>query len=140
MIADAIPPESVTNIARRASPTERNVPEKHMPSASRKFDGIQIIRNRHATACVSPVAPSNVRSGSITAIIRTAIRLAAIRLIAVVLPASRRARTLSRAPSARETSAELAIISPTLNDVDKNRTVVPYPTPAVKFTLPSQEI
>ena len=47
---------------------------------------------------------------------------------------------VSRAPRARETRAPTAIISPTLIEVVRNRTIVASPTPAVSRGSPSQEM
>jgi hypothetical protein len=55
-------------------------------------------------------------------------------------PACRRARSRSRAPSARETSAVSAIIRPILIEMAKYNTTVAKPTPAVSDALPSHEM
>ena len=49
--------------------------------------------------------------------------------------ASRRACSKSPAPSARDTSAPTAIISPTLIEMARNRTIVASPTPAVSARI-----
>ena len=63
---------------------------------------------------------------------------AAMRMLHEV--ARRRASSGRRAPSARETSAPIGIIRPTLIEIVKNITTVARPTPAVRLGSFSQEM
>ncbi len=117
----AIPADKVTYIARRASPTARKMPENAMPTASGTFAGMLIAMNFEATSRGSPRACSSVanaqsRKTNIAAVV------AADRIAAIVSAdaASRRARGRSPAPSARDTVAEAAMVSPMLIDMAKN--------------------
>ena len=58
--AVAAPAESVTYIARRASPTARSTPESVIPSASGTFAGMLMAMNFEATSADSPCACSTV--------------------------------------------------------------------------------
>ena len=69
----------------------------------------------------APKAVSKGPSASITSTITTAL---AKRQMTSEVAASPRARTPSPAPKARETLAPMAIISPTLTEVEKNSTAV----------------
>ena len=134
------PPDSVTYMARLASPTARRMPENVIPSAMRKFDGRTIHRKRLATGSVSAFAPRSVRIGGKSGRSTSVTAAPASTACAQAEPASRRALPDSPAPSARDTSAPAAIISPTLIETAKNRTIVASPTPAVSAGLPSQEM
>ena len=57
------PPESVTYMARLASPAARRTPEHAMPRPISGVVGITMSRKRHAISCVRPVAPNSVRIG-----------------------------------------------------------------------------
>jgi len=119
-MAVAIAPESVTYIARRASPTARNTPDIVMPSAIGTLAGMVMARNFEATRIGSPPAcRSVVRPQSRKTNISAA---AAAEMIAVMVSAeaaSRRPRGRSPAPSARDTVAEAAMVSPMLIDMAK---------------------
>ena len=113
----------MTYIARRASPTARSTPENVMPTASGTFAGMLMAMNFEATSADSPRACKTVvriqsrkrKPASAVAADKTAVMVSAD-------AASRRARGLSPAPSARETVAELAMVSPMLIDMMKKVT------------------
>ena len=119
----AIPADKVTYIARRASPTARSTPENVMPTASGTFAGMLMAMNFEATSADSPCACK--RSSRIQSRKRTPARVVTADKTAVMVSAdaaSRRARGRSPAPSARETVAELAMVSPMLIDMTKKVT------------------
>ena len=119
--AVAIPADSVTYIARRASPTARSTPDIAMPIASGTFAGMLMAINFEATSAGSPCAcKSVVRAQSRKTKIAAAIEAEKMVVIVSADAASRRARRRSPAPSARETVAEAAIVSPMLIDMTKN--------------------
>ena len=122
------PPDSVTYMARLASPTARRMPENAHPERHeevRRQDDPQEALVRPAASRRSPRGASRIdgksgRSTSVTA-------APASTACAQAEPASRRALPASPAPSARDTSAPTAIISPTLIETAKNRTIVAKP-------------
>ena len=121
--AVAIPADKVTYIARRASPTARKIPENVMPTASGTFAGMLMAMNFEATSANSPRACNTaVRTQSRNTNPARAVRADKIAVMISADAASRRARGLSPAPSARETVAEVAIVSPMLIDMMKNVT------------------
>ena len=106
-------PDSVTYIARRASPTARNAPDSAMASEKARLAGAAISRKSAATAAGSPRAcSSSPNAGSrnqTSAIDRTR---ATTPVIARPEAASWRARARLPAPSARDTVAEIEIVRP----------------------------
>ena len=118
--AVAIPADSVTYIARRASPTARKTPENAMPTASGTLAGMLIAMNFEATSAGSPWACRSVVSAqSRKTNIAAAIAAEKIAVMTSAEAASRRARGRSPAPSARETVAEAAMVRPMLIDMAK---------------------
>ena len=117
----AIPADSVTYIARRASPTARKTPANVMPTASGTFAGMLMAMNFEATSAGSPWACRSVVSTQ-SRKMNIAAAIAAERIAVMVSDdaASLRARGRSPAPSARETVAEAAMVRPMLIDMTKN--------------------
>ena len=121
--AVAIPADSVTYIARRASPTARSTPENVMPTASGTFAGMLMAMNFEATSANSPCACKTVvRIQSRNRNTAAAIATEKTAVMVSADAARRRARGLSLAPSARDTVAEAAMVSPMLIDMTKNVT------------------
>ncbi len=119
--AVTIAPDSVTYIARRASPTARNSPDITKPSAIGTLAGRVTARNFEATASGSPLACTTwIRAQSRKTNITAVTRIEAIAAIVSDEAASRRPRGRSPAPIARETVAEAAIVRPIVIDMAKN--------------------
>ena len=113
-------PVRVMNMASRASPADRSMAEAHMPSTSGGHDGSTMLRYSCASVSVRPPAPSEPSSAG------SAGQSAATRSDDVA-PAntaaceeSRRARAMSRAPSAGATKATTAIDMPMPAEIKKN--------------------
>ena len=117
----AIPADSVTYIARRASPTARSTPDNAMPTASGTFAGMLMAMNFEATSAGSPWACRSVASAQ-SRKTNIAAAIAAEKMAAMIERGRRkpRARGRSPAPSARDTVAEAAMVSPMLIDMTKN--------------------
>ena len=123
MMAAAMPAPSVTYMARLASPTARRRPDMAMPSASSGMDGSTMRRKPSATSSVRPAAPRPVRNGD-----RKTRQIAVSALIRAVMNTSPvaamvRARSLSPAPSARDTRAVMPMVEPMAAEVMKNISV-----------------
>ena len=119
--AVTMPPESVTYIARRASPSARSTPESAMPSAHRDIGGDD--DRQHAARDLARRAPARA-SGASSAASRkihssTRQQRGDENVIARPEAASRRARGRSPAPSARDTFAEIAMVKPILTDISR---------------------
>jgi hypothetical protein len=119
-MAVTIAPESVTYIARRASPTARSTPDIAMPSAIGTLAGMVMARKFEATGKASPCACRTLtrpqsRNANITA--DTAAEMNAV--IVSADAASLRPRGRSPAPSARDTVADTAMVRPMLIDMTK---------------------
>ena len=108
------PPESVTYMARRASPTARSTPDSAMPSAKGTLPGSAMRRKRSATSRVWPVAPNSPSSDPAPA--RAAAATTALRAAVTNRPeaAMRLARARWSAPSAFDTAAVTAMVRPML--------------------------
>ncbi len=110
-----IAPDSVTYMARRASPTARSTPDNAMPSAIGTFAGRVMARKVEATRSGSPLACTIVISAqSRKANISAATSVDVIAVIVRVDAASLRPRGRSPAPTARDTVAEAAMVRPML--------------------------
>ena len=119
--AVAIPADSVTYIARRASPTARKIPENVMPTASGTLAGMLMAMNFDATSADSPCACKTVtRIQSRNTNIAAAMTAEKTAVMMSEDAARRLARGRSPAPSARETVADAAMVSPMLIDMTKN--------------------
>ena len=105
-IAAAMPPPSVTYMARRASPMPRKMPVVHMPSATIGVDGSTIWRKRDGRSSVSPVAPSAAVSSRRNGQTAAEIAVVVNAMNTIEAPASRAASSRLPRPSERDTSAE----------------------------------
>jgi hypothetical protein len=130
-------PESVTCIERLASPAARKMPPRPMARPSTAVDGSVIARYAEATSSVMPRAPKRLRISRRSGQAQKVTKAATANICARPEPASLRAAFLSPAPSARDTSALMAIIMPTFMETEKNKTCDAKPTAAVSFGSPS---
>src|SRR5208283_416444 len=112
-MAVTIAPDSVTYIARRASPTARMRPDIVMPSAMGTLAGMVMARNLDATASGSPFAWTIwIRPQSRKTNIPAATAAENKAVIVSDEAARRRPRERSPAPIARDTVAEAAMVRP----------------------------
>ena len=116
-----IAPESVTYIARRASPTARRTPDIAMPSPIGTLAGMVMARKFEATGKACPCACRTLtrpQSRNVNISVATAAEMNPVMVSAEA--ASRRPRGRSPAPSARDTVADTAIVRPMLIAIAKN--------------------
>ena len=132
--------ESVTYMPRRASPTALSTVDNPMPADIRRLEGRTIQRKLRATGRVWSLAPRKRSTHGRTGRSASDTSVPATAMCRQQEVASRRARSRSPAPSARDTSAPTAIIKPTLMEIVMKRTIVARPTPAVRRGSPSQEM
>ena len=107
---------SVTIMARRASPTERNSAEQAMPSPSSTVEGRVMLRKPCASSSTRPSAPSRRRMGARNTQVRADMVSASAALITRLDVASPRASAMRCAPMARDTTAAIPISIPMNTD------------------------